>query len=154
MDVEELHNLFDLTPISTARDLSSTPIKTTSPINALADVSNTSLNQSTKREKSRDGVQSGCLPEILPFPSRFSRCVENAMEKGSVLPVRTFVIADIGAFFYGMTSHPKQGEYKRMALLTCKKFPELKDSNPTNYWVGHSSYLMSFIFVIVIALNP
>ena len=34
-----------------------------------------------------------------------------------------------------LASHPQQGDYKRMALLTCEKFPSLKDSDPSKYWV-------------------
>jgi len=31
--------------------------------------------------------------------------------------------------------HPLQGNSKRMALAVCDKFPDLRDSNPSSYWV-------------------
>ena len=70
------------------------------------------------------------LPNPLPFPSNFSIAVQQAIDKGSVLPVRRQLISDIGLFYFGLTSHPQQGDYKRIALLICEKFPELRDTTP------------------------
>ena len=72
----------------------------------------------------------------LPFPNRFSIRVEKAIEDGNVLPVRRQLIADVGIFYSGICSHPQQGDYKRMAIMICDKFPELKDSNNARYWVS------------------
>ncbi len=85
------------------------------------------------------------LPDHLPFPERFSIRVENAIRDGNVLSVRSQLIADISTFYYGLASHPQQGDYKRMALLTCEKFPSLKDSDPSKYWVRYDLYF-SFFF--------
>ena len=75
------------------------------------------------------------LPDHLPFPERFSIRVEKAIRDGNVLSVRSQLIADISTFYYRLASHPQQGDYKRMALLTCEKFPSLKDSDPSKHWV-------------------
>ncbi len=75
------------------------------------------------------------LPDPLPFPDNFSVAVQQAISNGSVLPVRRQLINDIGSFYLGLTNHPQQGDYKRMALLICQKFPELRDTSPSSYWV-------------------
>ena len=77
------------------------------------------------------------------FPSECVR-VENAIRDGNVLSVRSQLIADISTFYYGLASHPQQGDYKRMALLTCEKFPSLKDSDPSKYWVCYDLYFSYF----------
>jgi hypothetical protein len=73
----------------------------------------------------------------LPFPNNFSVAVQQAIDNGSVLSVWRHLVNDIGSFYFGLTSHPQQGDYKRIALLICKKFPELRDSTPT-WWVFHT----------------
>lgn len=80
------------------------------------------------------------LPDPLPFPNNFSVAVQQAIDNGSVLSVRRHLVNDIGSFYFGLTSHPQQGDYKRIALLICKKFPELRDSTPSNYWVSFSYF--------------
>jgi len=42
---------------------------------------------------------------------------------------------DLGSFYYALSKHPLQGDYKRMTLGVCDKFPDLRDSNPSTYWV-------------------
>lgn len=76
------------------------------------------------------------LPQNLPFPESFSIRVQLAIKNGSVAPERTQLIADVGIFYYGLSSHPKQGDYKRIAILVCEKFPELRDSSQASYWVS------------------
>lgn len=85
------------------------------------------------------------LPDPLPFPCNFSVVVQRAIDNGSVLSVRRHLVNDIGSFYLGLTSHPQQGDYKRIALLVCKKFPELRDSTPSNYWVSFSHFKIVFI---------
>lgn len=84
---------------------------------------------------------SEALPQNLPFPERLSIKVEAAISNGSVVHERTQLIADVGTFYYGLSRHPRQGDYKRIAILVCERFPELRDSNPSNYWVSYSAYL-------------
>ena len=70
------------------------------------------------------------LPDHLPFSERFSIRVEKAIRDGNVLSVRSQLIADISTFF-----HVFPPTARRLALLTCEKFPSLKDSDPSKYWV-------------------
>jgi hypothetical protein len=81
------------------------------------------------------------LPHNLPFPERLSIKVEAAISNRSVVSERTQLIADVSTFYYGLSRHPRQGDYKRIAILVCERFPELRDSNPSNYWVSYSAYL-------------
>ncbi|XP_028419230.1 uncharacterized protein LOC114544961 [Dendronephthya gigantea] len=67
-----------------------------------------------------------------------------AIKNGSVAPERTQLIADVGTFYYGLSSHPKQGDYKRIAILVCEKFPELRDFNQASYWVSIQKQLSQF----------
>lgn len=75
------------------------------------------------------------LPGHLPFPDRFSIRVEEAICNNNILSVRRQLISDLGSFYYALSKHPLQGDYKRMALAVCDKFPDLRDSNPSSYWV-------------------
>ena len=75
------------------------------------------------------------LPHHLPFPDRFSIRVEEAITSDNILSVRRQLISDVGSFYYALSKHPLQGDYKRMALAVCDKFPDLRDSNPSSYWV-------------------
>ena len=75
------------------------------------------------------------LPDHLPFPDHFSIRVEEAIALNQVLSVRKQLISDIGAFYFALSKHPLQGDYKRMALRICDKFPDLRDSCPSSYWV-------------------
>ena len=79
------------------------------------------------------------LPTVLPFPKRFSVRVETAISAGNVLPVRRYLIADVGSFYLGLTSHPSPTDYKRVAVLLCEKFPELKDGS-SEFWVINQLY--------------
>ena len=75
------------------------------------------------------------LPGHLPFPDRFSIRVEEAISSDNILSVRRQLISDLGSFYYALSKHPLQGDYKRMALAIRDKFPDLRDSNPSSYWV-------------------
>ena len=76
------------------------------------------------------------LPDHLPFPDHFSIRVEEAIASNQVLAVRKQLISDIGAFYFALSKHPLQGDYKRIALRICDKFPDLRDSCPSSYWVS------------------
>ena len=89
-----------------------------------------STSKPSKNDKSNLG-----LPLHLPFPDRYSIKVEKAIEAGNVLPVRRQLIADLATFYHGLCSEPLQGDYKRMALKACERFPELKDVTGSSYWV-------------------
>ena len=89
-----------------------------------------STSKPSKNDKSNLG-----LPLHLPFPDRYSIKVEKAIEAGNVLPVRRQLIADFATFYHGLCSEPLQGDYKRMALKACERFPELKDVTGSSYWV-------------------
>ena len=84
----------------------------------------------SKPDKTRVG-----LPLNLPFPDIFSIKVEKAIQGGNVLPMRRSLVAEICAFYSGFCNNPQQGDYKRMAMKTCEKFPELKDLTGSRYWV-------------------
>ena len=75
------------------------------------------------------------LPGHLPFPDRFSIRVEEAISNHDILSVRRQLICDLGSFYYALSKHPLQGDYKRIALAVCDKFPDLRDSSPSSYWV-------------------
>ena len=75
------------------------------------------------------------LPDHLPYPDHFSIRMEEAIASKQVLSVRKQLISDIGAFYFAPSKHPLQGDYKRMALRICDKFPDLRDSCPSSYWV-------------------
>jgi hypothetical protein len=66
--------------------------------------------------------------------------VETAIESGNVLKVRRQLIADFGMFYIGMCPNPQQGDYKRIAIVICEKFPELKDSIASRFWVRFIFY--------------
>ena len=85
---------------------------------------------SSKLDKARVG-----LPLNLPFPDRFSIKVEKAIQDGNVLSMRRSLIAEICTFYSGICSNPQQGDYKRIAIKTCEKFPELKDVTGSRFWV-------------------
>ena len=93
-------------------------------------VAKPSTSKPSKNDKSNLG-----LPLHLPFPDRYSIKVEKAIEAGNVLPVRRQLIADLATFYHGLCSEPLQGDYKRMALKACERFPELKDVTGSSYWV-------------------
>ncbi|XP_028395728.1 uncharacterized protein LOC114519757, partial [Dendronephthya gigantea] len=93
-------------------------------------------------DKSPNSVDT--LPQNLPFPERLSIKVEAAINNGSVASERTQLIADIGTFYFGLSHHPRQGDYKRIAILVCERFPELRDSNPSNYWVSIQRQLSQY----------
>lgn len=76
------------------------------------------------------------LPYDLPFPGRFSVPVEEAISQKNVLPVRLKLIKDVGAFYYGICKHPKQGDYGRIARKLCDVFPEMRDVSSEKYWVS------------------
>lgn len=80
------------------------------------------------------------LPLHLPFPDRFSIKVEKAIESGNVLPVRRQLIADLATFYHGHCSEPLQGDYKKMALKACERFPELKDVTGSSYCVWYNNH--------------
>ena len=101
---------------------------------------NTSLNMTPLANGSGSGKRkygNSPLPDPLPFPSNFSIAVQQAIDQGSILPVRRQFVSDVGLFYFGLTSHPQQGDYKRIALLICQKFPELRDTTPATYWVSN-----------------
>ena len=80
-------------------------------------------NQSELKCSPRNkAVDTDNLPHNLPFPENFSIHVESAIKNGSVAPEQTQLIADVGTFYYGLSTHPKQGDYKRIAILVCQKF--------------------------------
>ena len=110
----------------------STPTSSTSSLcskrKALFSQEDSGRSSSATAEKTR-------LPDHLPFPDRFSITVEQAISANQVLSVRRQLISDLGAFYFALSKHPLQGDYKRMALLICNKFPDLRDSNPSSYWV-------------------
>ena len=81
------------------------------------------------------------LPDHLPFPNKFSMKVEAAIAQGNILIARKQLISDVGMFYYGMATHPYQGDYKRIAIKVCEKFPQLKDSNASSFWVSSCSIL-------------
>lgn len=85
------------------------------------------------------------LPANLPFPSKFSMRVETAIESGNVLKVRRQLIADFGMFYIGMCPNPQQGDYKRIAIVICEKFPELKDSTECLAFLGKIHFLQTCI---------
>lgn len=95
------------------------------------------------------------LPDPLPFPNNFSVAVQQAIDNETVLSVRQHLVNDIGSFYFGLTSHPQQGDYKRIALLICKKFPELRDSTPSNYWVSfpHVQDCIHPVWIITISIS-
>lgn len=76
------------------------------------------------------------LPLNLSFPDKFSIRVKSAITAGNVLPVRRQLIADIATFYHGLCSTLRQGDYKRIAMKMCERFPELKeDITDSQYWV-------------------
>lgn len=92
-------------------------------------------NQSCESSLKRKPYGNSPLPGPLPFPDNFSGAVQQGIANGSVVPVRRQLINDVGSFYLGLTTHPQQGDYKRMALLICQKFPELRDTSRSSYWV-------------------
>ena len=70
----------------------------------------------------------------------FQKRVETAIE-GNFLPVRKHLISNIGTIYLVLTSHPNHGDYKRMAVLICEKFPELKDASASYFWVRNQHVL-------------
>lgn len=103
----------------------------------------TTSTPTTKRKQKVCGSREkgSTLPTHLPFPDRFSIKVENSIANGNVLSARKQLIADIGQFYYGIASHPIHGDYRKMAIRTCERFPELKDSNSPNFWVRIQFFL-------------
>jgi len=75
------------------------------------------------------------LPAHLSFLDKFSIRVEEAISSDIILSVRKQLFSGLGSFYYALSKHPLQGDYKRMALAVCDKFPNLRDSNPSSYWV-------------------
>ena len=71
--------------------------------------------------------------------------VETAIESGNVLKVRRQLIADFGMFYIGMCPNPQQGDYKRIAIVICEKFPELKDSTECLAFLGKIHFLQTCI---------
>ena len=135
-----------LTPTTTSRKnsaVSSKPLaevkddgNSSTPVNCVKSKDLGSLGSDNGKRKYGNSP----LPDPLPFPSNFSVVVQEAMDNGNVLPVRRHLVNDIGSFYFGLTSHPQQGDYKWIALLICKKFPELRDSTPSSYWVSFSYF--------------
>ena len=93
------------------------------------------------------------LPDPLPFPDNFSVAVQQAIKSGFVITVRRQLVNDIGSFYMGITSTPQQGDYKRRALLICQKFPELRDTTPSNYCVSHNFMFLSNVACSKISLG-
>ncbi|XP_028415713.1 uncharacterized protein LOC114539287 [Dendronephthya gigantea] len=110
--------------------LSSSQVSTPSP----------KMKKTPKMEKSK----AAGLPTDMGFPERFSMKVERAIEEGNILPVRRQLIADIAQFYQGLSNSPQQGDYKRIALKTCEKFPQLKDSTGTNFWASVQRQLSQY----------
>ncbi|CAB4022226.1 Hypothetical predicted protein [Paramuricea clavata] len=94
------------------------------------------LEASSTQPKEKGKTDSSALLTHLPFPDRLSIKVETAIASGNVLSARKQLIAAVGlGFFYDLVTHPQHGDYKRMAIRTCEKFPELKDANSSTFWV-------------------
>ena len=79
------------------------------------------------------------LSDELPFPNKFSIKVQKAIDADKVLSVRRELIAELASFYSTLSKYPHQGDYKRMALKVCDQFPDLRDSNPSHYWVCFSN---------------
>ena len=94
------------------------------------------------------------LPDQLPFPDTgvgFLSELRKPFLLIKVLFVRRQLVADLASFYYALSKHPLQGDYKRMALAVCNKFPDLRDSNPSSYWV---SFLNVYHFQFMICTGP
>lgn len=79
------------------------------------------------------------LSDELPYLDKFSIKVQEAIDDDKVLSVRRQLIAEVGSFYLTLSKYPQQGDYKRMAVKVCDQFPDLKDSNPSYYWVCFSN---------------
>ena len=76
------------------------------------------------------------IPEPVPFPDRWSPRVQAAIDSSRLPEVRKQFITDAGGFYYGMCKHPAQGDYRRIAIALCNKFPVLRDPNDLKFYVS------------------